>query len=658
MPTAAKMSDINRPQSFRVDDWRAFPDANELRRNGEIQKLESRVMNLLVYLHQHRGEVVGRDELINEVWGKEALSDHSISVAVAALRRALGDEAANPRYIETVRKKGYRLIADCRDDAAPVEPTLPADAVAPVETLALPGRITARARAGLAALAAIAAGVAAFFVLTPEKPVIADGKPLVIVEDFQNATSDEALDELATVLSDLFLAELARDNRANIQRAIPNALNHSFLEGDLQAGTTATIAGQLVRDDDDLHLSIYLEDKYSSQILWSGDQIVDQEKYLGVARSLTANLLSRIAPEDSKTEDGEFAFGNTNESRPAQLVRLGQKLEAIRSDATTRAAHSLAQEALEIDPEFGPAHGLLAFLYAENGPAYWGMTGERYERASEELRLARQYGSNEAYNYVTEAWLRRARDGRPDVAARLSRRAIDLAPQDSWVLRMSIMPDIIMGDFDRALENNIKAVAHSLDPASILAERTFPLYFLGRFEETVAIYDATRALDLFPVYYGPQAAVLAGDQEKGFRLWIDLLRAHDLKITDEVEALQWIANGDVKAAYDWLQLQVPDEFSRKNMPLLRASWQMAAGDSEAAMETILTSARALYGDEEEKATPSMLWSVLQYDPLYAPLADDPRMAEIIDLVGVNKMVEDYTSGGPGGTGVAAFSSPG
>ena len=645
---------MNRPQSFWVDDWRAFPDANELRRDGEIQKLESRVMNLLVYLHQHAGEVVARDELINEVWGKEALSDHSISVAVAALRRALGDDAAHPRYIETVRKKGYRLIAACPEQTAPVE-------------IAAPGQVKrffTTARAGIAALttsaAAITAGV--FFMSAPGAPFssmsISDAKPLIIVEDFQNATGDPAFDELAVILSDLFLAELARDNRANIQRALPTTLTATLLEGDVQAATTASIAGQLVKDEDALHLSIYLEDRQSSQILWSGDQIVNQEKFFGVARSLTANLLTRIAPGEAVASSAEFAFGETKDARPAQLIRLGQKLEAIRSEATTRTAHSLALEALEVDPEFGPAHSLLAYLYAENGPDFWAMEGERYERAAEELRLARQYGSNEAHNLVTEAFLRRARDGRPDTAMRLSKRAIDLAPDDPWVLRMSFRPDIIMGEFDDALASNIKAVEHSLDPASILAERTFPLYFLGRFEETVAIYDATRALDLFPVYYGPQAAVLAGDPAKGFRLWIDLLRAHDLEIKDEAQPLQWIADGDIKTAYDWLQRQVPESFSPKNVPLLKASWQMTAGDSNAAMETMLAAAREIYGDETEKATPSLLWSVLQYDPLYEPLRDDLRMTEVLALVGIEAIVEDYKTRNRGGPGVAAFSSPG
>ena len=643
-----------------MDDWRAFPDANELRRDGEVKKLESRVMNLLVYLHQHAGEVVGRDELINEVWGKEALSDHSISVAVGALRRALGDDAVHPRYIETVRKKGYRLIAECREPVATLEAAPPVEIAAQTSKTTAPTRLFTKARAGIAVLTAGAAAMAAsiFFMPAPGAPAIIDGKPLIIVEDFQNATGDQAFDELAVILSDLFLAELARDNRANIQRALPTSLKAALLEGDVQARTTASIAGQLVRDDDALHLSIYLEDRQSSQILWSGDQIVDQEKFFGVARSLTANLLTRIAPDEDEDTAEAFAFGETQDTRPAQLIRLGQKLEAIRSEATTRTAHALALEALEIDPEFGPAHSLLAFLYAENGPDFWGMDGKRYEGAAKELRLARQYGSNEAHNLVTEAFLRRARDGRPDMAKRLSKRAIDLAPDDPWVLRMSYRPDIIMGDFDVALANNIKAVELSLDPASILAERIFPLYFLERFDEAVAIGDASQALDLYPVYYGPQAAILAGDHEKGFRYWVDLLRAHDLKIKDETLPLQWIADGDVKAAYDWLQPQLPEAFSPKNVPLLRASWQITAGDSEAAMESLLAAARDIYGDNSEKATPSMLWSVLQYDPLYAPLADDPRMAEIIDLVGVQQIVEDYKARGSGGPGVAAFSSPG
>ncbi len=512
---------MNRPQSFYVDDWQVCPDANELRRDGEIQKLESRVMDLLVYLHQNKGEVVGRDEIINEVWGKEALSDHSISVAIAALRRALGDSAAEPRYIETVRKKGYRLIAVCDVVHAATNP--------------LPQFTTMR-RVGAAALAATMAAMA-YIVFAPTAATVSNATP----------------------------------------------------------------------------------------------------------------VLSVPAPE--------IATGDQSETRLAELYQLALELEGVRSDATTRTAHSLALEALEIDPEYGPAHSLLAFLYAESSPEYWGMEGERYERATNELVLARKYGSNEAHNLVTEAYLRRARDGRPDFAAHLLDRAIGLAPDDPWVLRMSVLTGVIMGEFDQALSNNISAVEHSLDPGSILAERTFPLYFLGRYDETVEIYDATRELGLLPVYYGPQAAILGGDHAKGFRLWIDLLREHDVKIDDETAPMERIANGDIAAAYAWLQPQLPDDLSRKNVPLIRASWHMTAGDSDAAMETLLGAAQDIYGGSGAKPTPTMLWSVIQYDPIYKELRHDPRMAEVLDLVGIRDIVQDYKTRSKGGpSAVAATAS--
>ena len=642
---------INRPQSFGVDDWRAFPDANELRRDGEIQKLESRVMNLLVYLHRHRGEVVGRDELINEVWGKEALSDHSISVAIGILRRALGDNATHPRYIETVRKKGYRLIAACAEITAPVPE---------IEAPAQVRSFFTKARAGIAALTASAAAIAAgvFFVSAPGDPTsfssISDAKPLIIVEDFQNATNDPDFDELAVILSDLFLAELARDNRTKIQRAEQPALAGSLLEGDIQQRTMASVTGHLVKEDDDLYLSIYIEDPRSSEVTWSDNQIVDQKKFLGAARLVTAKLLTHIVPDGSIAappgDDGD-------EMRLAALYQLGLKLESVRSNATTRAAHSLAREALEIDPEFGPAHSLLAFLYAESSPDYWGMDGERYARAAKELALARQYGSDEAHNLVTDAYLRRARDGRPDIAARLLDRAIDLAPNDPWVLRMSVETNIIIGEFAKALAHNIRAAEASLDPSSIVAERTFPLYFLGRYEEAVDLYEETRALDLLPVYYGPQAAILSGDNVKGFQFWIDLLREHDVKIADETLPIEWIANGDTKTAFDWLQQQLPDDLSPKNVPLLRASMHMTVGDSDTAMEVMLNAARRIYGSEGERAAPTMLWSVIQYDPLYKDMRNDPRMEEVLDLVGIVKIIEHKKNSGSGAPSIRAFASP-
>ena len=76
-----------------------------------VVHLEPRVMDLLVYLAHHQGEVLSRETLIDGVWQTQFVGEAALRNAVAALRRALGDSADSPGYIETITKRGYRLIA-------------------------------------------------------------------------------------------------------------------------------------------------------------------------------------------------------------------------------------------------------------------------------------------------------------------------------------------------------------------------------------------------------------------------------------------------------------------------------------------------------------------------------------------------------------------
>ncbi len=97
--------------AFRVGDWTAIP-ARRLLRNGDGEvTLEPRVMDLLICLARHQGDVVSGDELVEEVWHGTIVSDSPIYQTLAKLRKALGDDHHAPRYIETIAKRGYRLIA-------------------------------------------------------------------------------------------------------------------------------------------------------------------------------------------------------------------------------------------------------------------------------------------------------------------------------------------------------------------------------------------------------------------------------------------------------------------------------------------------------------------------------------------------------------------
>lgn len=101
--------------AFRLDEWLVEPDLGLLSRHGEEVRLEIKIMDVLVYLARHASKVVTRQQIIDGVWDGGFISDNTLTHAIAELRRALGDDASNPEYVETIHRRGYRLLKQVTD---------------------------------------------------------------------------------------------------------------------------------------------------------------------------------------------------------------------------------------------------------------------------------------------------------------------------------------------------------------------------------------------------------------------------------------------------------------------------------------------------------------------------------------------------------------
>ncbi len=99
-------------RSFRVGEWTVEPSLNRLSRGHESVRVEPKVMDLMVFLAERPGRVVDRQELVDGVWGGAIVEDGTLTRAVARLRAALGEAKGSATYLETIPKRGYRLVAE------------------------------------------------------------------------------------------------------------------------------------------------------------------------------------------------------------------------------------------------------------------------------------------------------------------------------------------------------------------------------------------------------------------------------------------------------------------------------------------------------------------------------------------------------------------
>jgi DNA-binding winged helix-turn-helix (wHTH) protein/Tol biopolymer transport system component len=149
-----------RRRIYAFDDFRLDADAGALRRGETEIELPSRAFDALVYLIERRDRVVGKDEIIASIWHDVVVTDDSLIHAVSVLRRELGDDRNDPKYIKTIPRRGYRFVCG----VTVVEPKVETDieAAQPAENVKLLWRG--------AAIAGIAGATLAFAVMLTNAP--------------------------------------------------------------------------------------------------------------------------------------------------------------------------------------------------------------------------------------------------------------------------------------------------------------------------------------------------------------------------------------------------------------------------------------------------------------------------------------------------------
>ena len=111
MPVGTESPPAPGTMRLQVGDWVVEPALNQLSAEGKTVKLEPKAMAVLVYLADRPGRVVSREALLAAVWPGLVVGDDSLTQVVVKLRKALGDAPEDPSYVQTISKRGYRLVA-------------------------------------------------------------------------------------------------------------------------------------------------------------------------------------------------------------------------------------------------------------------------------------------------------------------------------------------------------------------------------------------------------------------------------------------------------------------------------------------------------------------------------------------------------------------
>jgi TolB-like protein/DNA-binding winged helix-turn-helix (wHTH) protein/Flp pilus assembly protein TadD len=489
MPTLESSSVV------QIGEWIIHPTLDSISRATETQKLEPRAMRLLMCLANSAGEVVSIERLLAEVWAGVIVGPASVYEAVSQLRKILGDVDAQPTYIATVPRKGYRLIASVQRAAASADRPQP-----PV----MPGSpATSRRVWFVAGALVILVPAAAYFLkiegrlsgneVTVTGAIVSDKSIAVLpFTDLSEARDEEYFaDGMAEEIIHLLvkvpgLKVISRTSSFQFRgktedlRTIGTQLGVAYvLEGSVRkSGDRVRVTAQLVNSRDGGQLWSQTYDQDFSDVLKMQDEIAAQ-----VVRALQIEVTA-----------SQFVSRPALRNAEAYTVYLKglHALDRFDQQGLEQAASNF-QRALQLDPSFAAAAGDLADVYFLLG--VFGSMPSWGEQARNAAELALKLDPNHAGAHAVLGdidmlywdW---------SAAERELKRARALAPSDARILFASAAYSQIMGRWDDALSlANACVEEDPLDPrCNLLLSRI--LASQGQSADAEAA--AHRALEISP----------------------------------------------------------------------------------------------------------------------------------------------------------------
>jgi TolB-like protein/DNA-binding winged helix-turn-helix (wHTH) protein/cytochrome c-type biogenesis protein CcmH/NrfG len=363
--------------NFHVADWYVDVDSNRIQSGQQDIKLESRVMTLLVYLAKNQGTVVSREQLEADVWSGRVISYDALTSCITRLRKVLGDDSRKPVYIETVPKKGYRLIAPVSWNSSVNHGE--GDAKETGSKPALPVMLVIAA--ALLLLVAVAA-----IVLVPSQtnisddPAILSQAPSIIVLPFENLSNDDDQDYFSNgITADI---SIALSKLSGLRVIAPQSLLVESGEYDdankLESQQLARylLAGSVQRAANKLRVNVMLVDNDTHHQLWAESYNREITDVFDVQDEITASIVSTLEIKLTEEEKSRVAHRFTNSIEAYDQFLRAQALYTQRSNNENLLARDHLQRAIQLDPNFARAYSTLALTYVDEYRYRWSSSTE------------------------------------------------------------------------------------------------------------------------------------------------------------------------------------------------------------------------------------------------------------------------------------------
>ena len=452
------------------EDFEFNAQAYELRSGGIPLKLKPIPMALLLFLIEHRGELVTRDQIVERIWGKGVFldSDNSINSAVSKIRQVLRDNTEQPRFVQTVTGRGYRFIAPVEQfdvpslvDFAPRKPIIAASVPAK--------RNNTRVALALTVFALVAGGLAYWlFQRVSRKPIAALAIQSIAVLPLDNLSGDLSQEYFVDGMTDELTTDLAKlgslrvTSRTSAMRYKGSKKGMPEIARELKVD--GIVEGSVMRAGNRVRITAQLINASTDQHLWAETYEGDLSDVLklqsNVARAIADQVRAQLTPQQqSRLRSAPTVNPDAYESYLRGLYYLTTQYSTPKDLIN---AQRYLEESIRKDPGFALAYVKLADSYVLLGSFRQLSPEQAYRPAKEAVQKALELDDSIAEAHTTLAMLAWSRERDWATAEREYNTAVALAPNYAWA--HSNRSDFLawQGKRAEALAENMKS--RELDP--------------------------------------------------------------------------------------------------------------------------------------------------------------------------------------------------
>jgi TolB-like protein/DNA-binding winged helix-turn-helix (wHTH) protein/Flp pilus assembly protein TadD len=502
------------PTRLRFGVFEVDLRTHELTKRGLHLRLQDQPFQVLAILLEKPGELVTREELCNRLWSRTVVDfDAGINKAINKIREALGDSAENPRFVETVARRGYRFLADVTPVATTPDSQselLPAAVVgtavhslievtpADVSSKALPRRI---AWIGVGLGSALALAVALFWILHTNNHSVSKIRSLAVLplaslstDASQEYFADGMTDELITDLGQISALRVISRTSAMTYKGASKPLPQIARE----LGVEAVVEGTVLRSGERVRITAQLIGLPDERHLWAHSYEGDVRDTLTLQNTVARAIAEQIQATLNRQEEAALKASKAVNPEAYEAYLKGRYFWNKRTGDGLIKAIDYFNLAINTDPGYAKAYSGLADSYALLGDWEYGVLSpqDAFPKAKAAATKALALDEKLGEAHTSLAFTLDLYDWDWKTAEKEYQRAIALNPGYATTHHWYAWHLIVMGRNDEGIAELRKA--QSLDPLSLIisADLADALCIAHRYDESVQ--QSRKTIDMDP----------------------------------------------------------------------------------------------------------------------------------------------------------------